>query len=98
MLVLGDGAALATELVPSSVRVTGWQLEASTGSLAVTARGAPARPVTTSFGLWPLPEPSRLQATVDFAPRQISQVGLLTSPTREILRPCVPRSPTSTAR
>ncbi|HZU27466.1 MAG TPA: hypothetical protein VFA04_18200, partial [Bryobacteraceae bacterium] len=80
----GAGVSLTTTIEPTAVPLTSGFLEIATGSLLLTVSGK-AKPVTTTYQLWPLPAPSQLNATLQFATLKQFIITFSSTPAEELL-------------
>jgi hypothetical protein len=80
---LTSGASLANT-VQSVSPMSSWLLEIATGALFVFAEGQ-VTPTDTTFQLWPLAAPSKLNATVDFHTDQVAAYSYFSTSSDEIL-------------
>jgi hypothetical protein len=83
MIEFGPGATIAASIEPRSP-VSHGLLEIATGGLFSILTGQ-AKPATTTWQLWPLAPPSKLNATVDFTTMKQFTLAFLSTPAEELL-------------
>jgi hypothetical protein len=84
LVVYGKGSTIKTDLEPKPQPVAEGIMEIGTGYLMVTLLGL-AEPVASTYQLWPLAAPSKLNATVNFDTGPIFGFIFLATPGREVV-------------
>ena len=84
LIEFATGASVKTAVEPTASPVANGILEIGTGGLYAVVRGK-AKPVKTTYQLWPQAAPSKLNATVAFETPPIFVFAFLSSPNEELL-------------